>query len=74
MRAFLCLPLLVVVTALASPTVYLIRHGEKPVIGDGLSAQGLQRAQCLRNVFGARSGYNIGHIMAQAPGNGTSSL
>jgi broad specificity phosphatase PhoE len=53
--------------AAASPTVYLIRHGEKPDSGDGLNAQGLQRAQCLRNVFGASSEYNIGHIMAQTP-------
>ncbi|EPS26399.1 hypothetical protein POX_g09300 [Penicillium oxalicum] len=53
--------------AIASPTVYLIRHGEKPASGDGLNAQGMQRAQCLRNVFGANSQYNIGHIMAQTP-------
>ncbi|KAF3402099.1 hypothetical protein F1880_009828 [Penicillium rolfsii] len=53
--------------AIAKPTVYLIRHGEKPDSGDGLSAQGLERAQCLRNVFGASSGYNIGYIMAQTP-------
>ncbi|OAA70570.1 hypothetical protein ISF_02544 [Cordyceps fumosorosea ARSEF 2679] len=53
--------------ALAKPTVYLIRHGEKPDDGDGLSAQGVQRAQCLRNVFGANSNFNIGHIMAQTP-------
>lgn len=53
--------------ASCAPTVYLIRHGEKPVEGDGLSAQGVQRAQCLRNVFGKTSKYNIGHIMAQTP-------
>jgi broad specificity phosphatase PhoE len=58
--------------AAASPTVYLIRHGEKPDSGNGLSAQGLERAQCLRSVFGASSGYNIGHIMAQTPKSGTS--
>ncbi|KAJ5110453.1 hypothetical protein N7532_000988 [Penicillium argentinense] len=57
--------------ALADPTVYLIRHGEKPDDGDGLNAQGEQRAQCLRNVFGASSSYNIGHIMAQTPKSGT---
>ncbi|KAI0161219.1 putative phosphoglycerate mutase family protein [Xylariaceae sp. FL1272] len=52
----------------SGPTVYLIRHGEKPDDdGIGLSAQGQQRAQCLRNVFGASSGYNIGYIMAQTP-------
>ncbi|KAM0429748.1 hypothetical protein ACHAPT_006354 [Fusarium lateritium] len=49
----------------ASPTVYFIRHGEKPEEGNGLNAQGQQRAQCLRSVFGASSKYNIGHIMAQ---------
>ncbi|KAJ5216742.1 uncharacterized protein N7469_011607 [Penicillium citrinum] len=53
--------------ATASPTVYLIRHGEKPDDGNGLNAQGLQRAQCLRSVFGSSSQYNIGHIMAQTP-------
>ena len=53
--------------AVAKPTVYLIRHGEKPDSGNGLNAQGLQRAQCLRTVFGASSEYNIGHIMAQTP-------
>lgn len=57
--------------AIASPTVYLIRHGEKPASGDGLNAQGMQRAQCLRNVFGANSQYNIGHIMAQTPKSST---
>ncbi|KAF7592250.1 hypothetical protein BBP40_000452 [Aspergillus hancockii] len=46
--------------ATASPTVYLIRHGEKPDDGGtGLSAEGVQRSQCLRSVFGKDSGYNI---------------
>ncbi|KAI0200562.1 hypothetical protein F4808DRAFT_155113 [Astrocystis sublimbata] len=50
------------------PTVYLIRHGEKPPNdGIGLSERGEQRAQCLRNVFGADSDYNIGYILAQKP-------
>ncbi|KAF5000632.1 hypothetical protein FDECE_11169 [Fusarium decemcellulare] len=49
----------------ASPTVYFIRHGEKPEEGNGLNAQGQQRAQCLRSVFGETSQYNVGHIMAQ---------
>ncbi len=57
--------------ASAKPTVYFIRHGEKPSDGDGLSAQGMQRAQCLRNVFGASSGYDIGYIMAQTPKSST---
>lgn len=54
--------------AVADPIVYLIRHGEKPSDGsDGLSTTGLERAQCLTNVFGPSSGYNIGHIMAETP-------
>ncbi|KFG79890.1 putative phosphoglycerate mutase family protein [Metarhizium anisopliae] len=52
----------------AEPMVFLIRHGEKPADDDepGLSTKGQQRAQCLRNVFGAGSNYHVGHIMAQA--------
>ncbi|KAJ5328199.1 60S ribosome biogenesis protein Rrp14 [Penicillium brevicompactum] len=48
------------------PTVYLIRHGEKPADkkNHGLSAEGELRAQCLRHVFGQHSGYNIGYILA----------
>lgn len=48
------------------PTVYLIRHGEKPAEPDnhGLTSDGVKRAQCLRQFFGAESGYNIGYIMA----------
>lgn len=56
--------------ALASAqTVYFIRHGEKPSDDDdpNLSAQGQQRAQCLRTVFGASSQYNIGYIIAEKP-------
>lgn len=50
-----------------NPTVYLIRHGEKPSDGSaGLAQDGEKRAQCLRKVFGASSDYNIGYIMAQA--------
>ncbi|CDM27207.1 hypothetical protein DTO013E5_4554 [Penicillium roqueforti] len=56
------------VAAARDPTVYLIRHGEKPSDGgNGLNAQGLERAQCLREVFGKNSGYNITHIMAETP-------
>ena len=56
---------------LAKPTVYLIRHGEKPDDGgNGLSATGLQRAQCLRQVFSGGSQYGITHIMAQTPKSG----
>lgn len=54
--------------AIARPTVYFVRHGEKPKNGGlGLSEEGLQRAQCLRRVFGTQSEYNIGYIMAQRP-------
>ncbi|QUC23424.1 uncharacterized protein UV8b_07665 [Ustilaginoidea virens] len=62
-----CLMTLVAGLAAAKPIVFFIRHGEKPS-GDenGLSAQGKQRAQCLRNVFAAGTSYNIGKIMAQA--------
>ena len=57
--------------AFAKPTVYMIRHGEKPDAGKGLSQEGEQRAQCLRSVFGAGSKYDIGHIMAQKPKSST---
>ena len=57
-----------VVGTASAQTVYLIRHGEKPADGgDGLTAQGMQRAQCLRTVFGASSQYNIGYIIAEQP-------
>jgi hypothetical protein len=59
------------VAVIADPIVYLIRHGEKPNSGNGLNAQGEERAQCLRTVFGAGSGYNIGHIMAETPKSGS---
>ncbi|KAM3414619.1 putative phosphoglycerate mutase family protein [Cercospora zeina] len=64
MKSFLALLLLLPVV-LAKPTVYLIRHGEKPSSGNGLNAQGMQRAQCLRNVFGASSDYDIEYILTQ---------
>ncbi|KAF4979141.1 hypothetical protein FDECE_18112 [Fusarium decemcellulare] len=55
-----------------TPTIYMIRHGEKPaeVDGkepDGLSVQGETRANDLPNVFGTNSSYNIGYIMAEHP-------
>jgi hypothetical protein len=55
-----------VVSAKHHPTVYLIRHGEKPEDkrDPGLNREGEMRAQCLRHVFGKNSGHNIGHIMA----------
>jgi broad specificity phosphatase PhoE len=57
------------------PTLFLIRHGEKPALvngkePDGLSDQGQQRADGLRKVFGKESSYNIGHIMAEEPKSG----
>lgn len=60
-----------------SPTLYLIRHGEKPPKlpnGDdanGLSTQGLERAQGLRKVFGDGSVYSIGCIIAEHPKKGS---
>ncbi|PWN33471.1 uncharacterized protein FA14DRAFT_180117 [Meira miltonrushii] len=50
-----------------SNKVFLIRHGEKPANHNvtGLSAQGEERAQCLRHVFGASSGYDIGYIIVE---------
>jgi hypothetical protein len=55
------------------PTVYFIRHGEKPDSDDedGLSTDGVKRAQCLRDVFSVNSTFNIGHIIAQKPASGT---
>jgi hypothetical protein len=55
----------------AEPTVFLIRHGEKPANGStGLDEQGEERAQCLTNVFGPSSGYEIGYILAEEPKSG----
>ncbi|KAJ5130785.1 60S ribosome biogenesis protein Rrp14 [Penicillium bovifimosum] len=55
-----------VASAELHPTVYLIRHAEKPADprDHGLTPDGIKRAQCLRHVFGAGSGYDIGYIMA----------
>ena len=46
--------------------MYMIRHAEKPPNSDdhGLTLDGIKRSLCLRDVFGERSDYNIGHIMA----------
>jgi hypothetical protein len=48
------------------PTVYLIRHGEKPADKNDhrLNLDGEMRAQCLRHVFGQGSEYDIEYIMA----------
>jgi hypothetical protein len=69
-KSILPVMLLATATAAAQSTVYLIRHGEKPSKGNGLTTQGEQRAQCLVNVFAASSSYNIGHIIAQTPQSG----
>ncbi|KOS23110.1 hypothetical protein ESCO_003525 [Escovopsis weberi] len=62
-------PMLAEAKSVSESTLYLIRHGEKPEDDDqiGLSTQGMMRAQCLRDVFGANSTYNITYIMAQTP-------
>lgn len=63
----------IIAFAAASPTVYFIRHGEKPRNGGtGLSADGLERAQCVRDIFGPHSEYDIGYILAQRPRRSTS--
>lgn len=66
LRTAVCLALLAAVASARAPTVFLIRHGEKPANPDdhSLTFHGLMRAQCLREVFGADSGYDIGYIMA----------
>ncbi|KAJ5551318.1 hypothetical protein N7535_000732 [Penicillium sp. DV-2018c] len=56
-----------VASAASHPTVYLIRHAEKPENPHehhGLAPDGTIRAQCLRHVFGTGSGYDIGYLMA----------
>ena len=64
------LALLTTLVTADQPTVYLIRHGEKPSSGNGLTSQGEERAQCLVNVFSPQTEYNIGHIMAETPESG----
>jgi hypothetical protein len=57
----------------SSPTIYLIRHGEKPDgDADGLSTKGVTRAQYLPLVFGPTSKYDIKYIMAEQPHKGES--
>ncbi|KAJ5947168.1 hypothetical protein N7466_000183 [Penicillium verhagenii] len=48
------------------PTIYLIRHGEKPIDPNNhsLNFEGAMRAQCLRRVFGVSSAYDIQYIIA----------
>jgi hypothetical protein len=58
------------------PIIYLIRHGEKPSKdaegkdSDGLSAEGIKRAQAFVKTFGPDSEYNIKYILAQHPKKG----
>ncbi|PKY04152.1 putative phosphoglycerate mutase family protein [Aspergillus campestris IBT 28561] len=49
-----------------TPNVYLIRHGEKSGLSKdrGLNSEGELRAECLRNIFGANSTYDIKYILA----------
>lgn len=63
---FLFSALHVLTNASTSPTVYLIRHGEKSddPLDSGLNAEGWKRAECVRGVFGEHSPYDIGYIMA----------
>ncbi|KAL9934654.1 hypothetical protein V8E36_006429 [Tilletia maclaganii] len=67
LTSFLALAFIpVAAQAAVNNKIYLIRHGEKTSDDSvGLSSTGQQRAQCLRNVFGANSGYNIKKIFAQ---------
>ncbi|RAK98425.1 putative 60S ribosome biogenesis protein Rrp14 [Aspergillus ibericus CBS 121593] len=59
-------PLVISASIPSPPTVYLIRHGEKPPDPEdsGLNADGFKRAECLRDLFGVTSPYSIGHVMA----------
>ncbi|THH09243.1 hypothetical protein EW145_g2163 [Phellinidium pouzarii] len=59
--------------------VYLIRNGEMNTnkVGSGLSVQGEERAQCLKNVFAPPSNLTIGYILAEPAkknGNGTEAI
>lgn len=55
-----------IASARKPPTVYLIRHAEKPADKKDkrLSHKGEKRAQCLRTIFGVESEYNIRYIIA----------
>ncbi|CAG9984932.1 unnamed protein product [Clonostachys byssicola] len=46
------------------PNIFMIPHGEKMTNGsDRLSEDGLARAECLREIFGPGSVFNIGFII-----------
>lgn len=55
--------------AAAQPNIFLIRHAEKNSDGT-ISAQGMKREQCLVNVFGRDSDFNIQKIIVQNPHSG----
>ena len=57
----------------AAPEFFLIRHAEKNSDGT-ISTKGMKRAECLINVFGRDSKYNIQHIMVQTPHSGSQCL
>ncbi|PHH90508.1 hypothetical protein CDD83_3472 [Cordyceps sp. RAO-2017] len=61
-----CQPDSSVAAAGQKPSFFLIRHAEKNQDGT-ISAQGMQREQCLVKVFGRDSKYDIRHIMVQTP-------
>ncbi|KAJ3494503.1 hypothetical protein NLG97_g4036 [Lecanicillium saksenae] len=50
----------------AHPNIYLIRHAEKNSDGT-ISARGKEREQCLIQVFGRDSGFDIQKIIVQNP-------
>ncbi|GAA5874596.1 hypothetical protein JCM8547_002199 [Rhodosporidiobolus lusitaniae] len=54
-------------TALATPKILLLRHGEKPLnLGVGLNCVGKKRAQCLRKILGPDSAHNLGLVVSQS--------
>ncbi|KAJ5760232.1 hypothetical protein N7520_007388 [Penicillium odoratum] len=61
------------VVAHHQPTVYFIRHGEKPDDPNNheLNFAGKMRAQCIRDIFNANSGYDIEYIMAPTTNEST---
>ena len=56
--------------AAAHPDIFLIRHAEKNRDGT-ISAQGMKREQCLIDVFGRDSQYNIQKIITPNPHPGS---
>lgn len=54
----------------SGPEIFLIRHAEKNADGT-ISDVGMQRAQCIANIFGPDSSYNIQKIIVQTPHAGS---